>query len=144
MSNRNSDQMLYDEIIRATRIVIAASILFNQQMAETLSINATDLQLMNLLNLFSSLTPKQLAEKSALSTPGITVALDRLEKAGHIKRVPNPNDRRSLIIEVVSKSVHPSYKQAEKAQRSLLSNYSRKELEIILDFLNKVGNLTRN
>jgi DNA-binding MarR family transcriptional regulator len=28
----------------------------------------------------------------------VTVALDRLQKAGYIRREPNPADRRSLIV----------------------------------------------
>ncbi len=141
MSNQNELKNLQDDIIRATRKVVAASVLSNQRMAENLNINATDLQLLNLLDLFGSLTPKQLAEKTRLSTPGVTVALDRLEKAGYLRRIPNTKDRRSLLIEKVSKSVHPSYRNAEKVERDLLAEYSQKELETILHFLVNVNSL---
>jgi len=42
--------------------------------------------------------PRELAEYLGIQSSSITVLLDRLEKAGHIRREPSPFDRRALII----------------------------------------------
>ncbi|MEG3639386.1 MarR family winged helix-turn-helix transcriptional regulator [Magnetococcus sp. PR-3] len=46
------------------------------------------------------MTPNQLRHASVLSSGAMTNRLDRLEKAGFIQRLPNPNDRRSLLIQL--------------------------------------------
>jgi DNA-binding MarR family transcriptional regulator len=42
----------------------------------------------------------ELAEISDLSSGAMTNRLDRLEKAGLVKRLPDPNDRRGVLIEL--------------------------------------------
>ena len=42
----------------------------------------------------------ELAEISDLSSGAMTSRLDRLEKAGLVKRLPDPNDRRGVLIEL--------------------------------------------
>ena len=48
-------------------------------------------------------TPGQLSKKAELSSGAMTNRLDRLEEAGLIKRVPDPEDRRSTVIELTKK-----------------------------------------
>jgi DNA-binding MarR family transcriptional regulator len=45
-------------------------------------------------------TPGQLARHANLSTGAMTNRLDRLEKAGVIRRLPDPGDRRSIQVEL--------------------------------------------
>ena len=134
-----SKRKLQDEIVRATRMVVADSVINNSRLAEELKINATDLQVMNIINLFGELTPRALAEKTGLSTPGVTVVLDRLEKAGYTRRFPNPADRRSVIVRLAAETYHPAYRKLEESERQLLETYSEKELETILHFLTNIS-----
>jgi DNA-binding MarR family transcriptional regulator len=53
-----------------------------------------------------SLTPKQLSESLMLSAAGMTSRLDRLEALRLIARLPEPNDRRSLKIQLTQRGVH--------------------------------------
>jgi DNA-binding MarR family transcriptional regulator len=46
------------------------------------------------------LSPGELARKHELSSGAMTNRLDRLEEAGLVRRVPNPEDRRSLLVEL--------------------------------------------
>ena len=43
---------------------------------------------------------RELAERSELSSGAMTNRLDRLEKAGLVKRLPDPNDRRGVVVEI--------------------------------------------
>jgi DNA-binding MarR family transcriptional regulator len=45
-------------------------------------------------------SPGQLSAKAELSTGAMTNRLDRLEKAGLVRRLPDPNDRRALEVEL--------------------------------------------
>lgn len=46
----------------------------------------------------NGLTPNELRNAAVLSSGAMTNRLDRLENAGYIGRVPNPEDRRSVLI----------------------------------------------
>ncbi|MFJ3393763.1 MarR family winged helix-turn-helix transcriptional regulator [Leifsonia aquatica] len=46
-----------------------------------------------------SVGPRELGAYLGVQSSSITVLLDRLEKAGHVRRIPSPFDRRALIIE---------------------------------------------
>lgn len=48
-------------------------------------------------------TPGKLAEIQGLSSGAMTNRLDRLEEAGLVRRLPDPNDRRSLQVELTDK-----------------------------------------
>src|SRR5271168_4660349 len=87
-----------DRIVLEIRKFIAASIFFNTQAAEKVGLGLTDMQMLHMLQLYGPSTPSRLAACTGLSSGGVTVALDRLEKGGFIRREPNPTDRRSFLI----------------------------------------------
>lgn len=51
------------------------------------------------------LTPSQLAAALMVATATMTNRLDRLEARGLVRRLPNPDDRRSLAIELTAAGV---------------------------------------
>jgi DNA-binding MarR family transcriptional regulator len=48
-------------------------------------------------------SPGQLADKETLSSGAMTNRLDQLEKLGLVRRLPDPNDRRALQVELTDK-----------------------------------------
>src|SRR6202453_526049 len=84
-----------DRIVLEIRKFIAASIFFNAQAAEKAGLGLTDMQLLHMLQLHGPYTPSRLAGWTRLSSGGMTVALDRLEKAGYLRREAILADRRS-------------------------------------------------
>jgi MarR family transcriptional regulator, organic hydroperoxide resistance regulator len=92
--------VLNESMLRHIRQFIAGSILFNQQVADENGLRLTDMQCLSVLELLGPSTPGKLAEHTRLSSGGVTVMLDRLEKAGYVKRAPNPEDRRSILVSV--------------------------------------------
>src|ERR1700691_4580103 len=87
-----------DRVVLEIRKFIAAGIFFNAQAAEKVGLGLTDMQMIHMLLLHGPSTPGHLAAWTGLSSGGVTVALDRLEKAGYVRREPNPDDRRSLLV----------------------------------------------
>src|SRR5919204_4705285 len=45
-----------------------------------------------------------LAKRTELSSGAMTNRLDRMEQAGLVKRVPDPNDRRGVLVELTKES----------------------------------------
>jgi DNA-binding MarR family transcriptional regulator len=89
-----------------------------------------------------SLTPKQLSESLMLSGAGMTSRLDRLEALHLIARLPEPNDRRSLRIELTRqgvKLIDEVIPQVIEAQWRVISDLGMKQTT---DLISLLGNLT--
>lgn len=141
MSTRKRSELI-EAMVQEVRKFLAAGILFNEKVAAELGLNGTDLQFLNLLELQGSATPGDLARWSGLTTGGVTVAVDRLEKAGYVKRQPNPKDRRSNIIRPVPArllELYLIYKSKGELVVSVLSKFSDRELEVIRRFLKRTN-----
>lgn len=129
-------------IYRALRLFIAGSSLFGQRVSEKLSMHPTDMQFLNLLDLLGPMTPGALARRSGLSPGGVTIVVDRLVRAGYVKREANPGDRRSLLVRINKarqKRVSSSYESARKQFEQALEGFSYQELDTILRFLGAVN-----
>ncbi len=61
------------------------------------------------------LSPSELARKHELSSGAMTNRLDRLEEAGLVRRVPNPEDRRGLLVEITEDG-HRVWRESVGAQ----------------------------
>jgi DNA-binding MarR family transcriptional regulator len=123
---------------RELRTGSAQSVLFSQAVADALGMNPTDLECLDLLSVHGAITPKRLAELTGLTTGAITGVLDRLERAGHVRRRPNPRDRRSLIIELdaehAAREIGPLYAALGQSMADLHAGYSDAELALLLHF----------
>jgi DNA-binding MarR family transcriptional regulator len=63
-------------------------------------IHRTDLSLLDVLQLGGRMTAGELAKRGNLSPGAVTAALDRLERAGYVRRVRDDVDRRRVFVEV--------------------------------------------
>jgi len=124
------------------RWFIARVILFNAKVGEEIGLNVTDLQCLHFLTLQGSATPGELAKWASLTTGGMTVVLDRLEKTGYVVRERNPKDRRSLIVRPVAsklRKLEKVYRSKGKALSEVLASFPDEELAVILDFFRKTN-----
>jgi DNA-binding MarR family transcriptional regulator len=88
-----------------------------------------------------SLTPKQLAESLMLSGAGMTSRLDRLEQLHLVARLPEPNDRRSLKIQLTQKGVKlidEVIPQIVAAQWQLVSALGDRDTATLIDLLRRL------
>jgi MarR family transcriptional regulator, organic hydroperoxide resistance regulator len=141
-SSNENRTALYANLNRAVRLFIAGSSLYSQRVAEKLSLHPTDLQFLNVLDLLGPLTPKVLGQFSGLSSGGVTVVLDRLERAGYIRRRPNPDDGRSIIVEFSPsrrRKVKAHYDAVDQQFAGLLKCSSDAELDTVLAFFARMN-----
>ncbi|TME09669.1 MAG: MarR family transcriptional regulator [Chloroflexi bacterium] len=117
---------------------------FDRSMEETLTKHDLDRRAFHLLGRLRSYgppyrrSPGQLAGDMRLSSGAMTNRLDRLEAAGLIRRLPDPNDRRGQLIEPTAKG-HAAWErtvgtQAERERRiaSVLTATEREQLHRLL------------
>jgi DNA-binding MarR family transcriptional regulator len=90
------------------------------------------------------LTPSQVSDRVLIASATMTATLDLLERRGRIRRIPNPADRRSVLIEITPEGrtttdqLLPGIRTIE---RSILSALTTGERSHLLDLLAKI--LTR-
>jgi DNA-binding MarR family transcriptional regulator len=126
-----------DRIVLEIRKFLTAGIFFNAQAAESVGLGLTDMQIVHTIQLYGPATPGKLAASTGLSSGGVTVALDRLEKAGYIRREPNPADRRSLLINIIPTKLRKlvtRYEGIEQETRRLLATLPERDLEAVVRF----------
>jgi DNA-binding MarR family transcriptional regulator len=87
------------------------------------------------------LTPSQVSDRVLVASATMTATLDLLEYRGWIRRVPNPGDRRSVLIEITpdgraaADQLLPGIRTVEK---NILSALTPGERAHLLDLLAKV------
>ncbi len=134
--------LLNDALIGHIRRFIAGSILFNQKVAERTGLRLTDMQCMNVLELLGPSTPGTLAAHTGLTTGGVTVMLDRLEKDGYVKRAPNPADRRSVLVSINGKKLKKMQTFYDSITRQTIAAFDEMpeaELEVVAQFFARMN-----
>jgi DNA-binding MarR family transcriptional regulator len=87
------------------------------------------------------LTPTELFNVLMLSSGAMTNRLDRLEDAGLIKRRPNPDDRRGLLVSLTEKGIElmdKAYPAHIANEEELLSALTISERELLIALLRKL------
>jgi DNA-binding MarR family transcriptional regulator len=112
-----------------------ATVFFHSQAAEHVGLSATDHKCLDLaVQAERPLTAGQIAELSGLSTGAVTGVIDRLERAGFVRRVRDPHDRRKVLVEVSRGSLTrygDVYEGLWSALDTTLSTYTEGELKAI-------------
>jgi MarR family transcriptional regulator, organic hydroperoxide resistance regulator len=133
---------LHEAVIGCLRQFIAGSILYNQQIADRVGLRLSDMQCINVLELMGPSTPGELARFTGLTTGGVTVMLDRLEKGGYLKREPNPRDRRSVLVHLNPtkiKKMQSFYGEINERMAALLDETPERELRSVVNLLSKMN-----
>jgi DNA-binding MarR family transcriptional regulator len=76
-----------------------------------------------------------------LSSAGITSRLDRLEKRGFVRRAPDPEDRRAVLVELTEagrKVLDEAVAANTKSEAALLDSLTAKEISTLGKLLRKL------
>src|SRR3954451_9564639 len=68
------------------------------RMSRELGMNATDMTALDLLDVHGPMGAAELARRLGIRSASATTLIDRLEKSGHVVRVPHPSDRRRVTV----------------------------------------------
>src|SRR6267378_5537895 len=138
LSRPKSRAALMQELEHAMRRSSAQGVLFGQTVASRVGISSSDLECLDFLNLEGRVTAGRLAEVTGLTTGAITGVVDRLEKAGFVRRERDDNDRRKVFIAIVPENTAGLGKLYQHMQRAILKDwesYSDAELRLLLRFM---------
>jgi MarR family transcriptional regulator, organic hydroperoxide resistance regulator len=131
MKVKDKDMGIYN-LMTATRRLTRSSLMLQYAIAEKMNLNPSDAECIDFLMEMGPSTAGDLAKVTRLTTGAITSVIDRLEKAGFVKRQSDPNDRRKVIISFIPKK-HEKAKRYYAAMAQdvygLFSGYSQAKLK---------------
>lgn len=129
---------LYAELGGEVRANQRATDVVDDLICELLGINRSDARCLDVLEQEGSMSAGELAQASRLTTGAITAVIDRLERAGYARRVPDASDRRRVLVEATPKAFETAGELMVEPMRRLYTplagRYSEDELRLFIEF----------
>jgi DNA-binding MarR family transcriptional regulator len=129
---------IFAELIDEVRRSQTATDRFDQAVADALGLNRTDMRCLDVLDRQGAQPAGRLAEATGLTTGAITAVLDRLERAGHVRRARDTADRRRVLVELTPDTrehARDFYAKHQAESERLYDRYTEAELELLLGFV---------
>ncbi len=138
-SSRDKRNSLLHELDQAIGRMTGQSILLSASVAAVVGLNSTDLECLDVIRAKGVATAGDLATGTGLTTGAITSVIDRLEKAGYVRREPDPSDRRKVLLRLQPKSatIEALYAPLRTEMLSLWSEYDDDQIALVVDFMQK-------
>lgn len=136
------DRDSIDSVLRSLRRVNLQGSLFGHTVALRFGLSESDIEALEVLIDSGAATAGKLSDLMGLTTGAVTRVIDRLEQAGYVRRVPDPADRRRVIVEVVPERIAPveaTMARVGDKSASEIGHYSEADLAVINDFLTRMA-----
>src|SRR6266540_2135715 len=136
MSSRK--RQIFEELIDEVRRSQSATDRFDQAVADAIGLNRTDMRCLDVIDREGPIPAGRLADATGLTTGAITTVLDRLERAGHARRVRDAGDRRRVLVELTPEArrhANSFYAEQVALGESLYQRYTEEQLELLLGFV---------
>lgn len=137
-------QQLIDDVREAFRRNGMAGDVMDQAAAEFLGVHRTDERLLDVLQMAGGMSAGELARAGHLSPAAVTAALDRLERAGYVRRVRDEHDRRRVLVEItdrMSELTWELYGPLAQAGDAMLRDLTEEQLTVMRDVLREAARL---
>lgn len=145
--SKKRDQLLR-ELEEESRKSTLDGVHFLQAVAQRSGMNLTDLHSLVILTSTGPVTAGRLAEEMGLTTGAVTGVINRMERAGYVRREKDPADGRRVVIRPVTEELERAgagflgSREGELLD-ALVSDYEDRDLELFLDFMRRANAATR-
>ncbi|MFL5750956.1 MAG: MarR family winged helix-turn-helix transcriptional regulator [Chloroflexota bacterium] len=136
-----------DAVLRSLRRVNIQGSFLGQSVAIRFGLSESDIETLEQLIDMGATTAGRLSEITGLTSGAVTRVIDRLEQAGYVRRVPDPADRRRVIVEVVPEktaSIRSTLDGVSNASAAEIGRYTDAQLALIADFLTRMEQVARD
>ncbi len=135
-------EIIIQAINQKFREISTETIMFHQAIADVLGLHITDHKVLDFIYRYGPMPAGRLSELTSLTTGAVTGIIDRLEKAGYVRRVNDPKDRRRTIIELtrnkkLQRKLEDIFTPLSMRMHKVLSSYSDNELALLFNVLTK-------
>ena len=145
MSSSQTRDDLIQQLITQFRYVSANSVMFSQVVADKVGLHSTDNECLDFLILNGPSTAGQLSQYTGLTTGAVTAMVDRLIKAGYVRREHSEEDRRKVVIipneDKITQEISPYSLPMGTALVTVCADFSEDELAVIARFIAQANKL---
>jgi len=138
LSRPKARAALMQELEHAVRKSSGLGVIFGQAVASRVGVASSDLECLDFLVIEGRVTAGRLAELTGLTTGAITGVIDRMEKAGLVRRERDEADRRKVYVAVVPEAIAKVGRFFEPLQKAVTRDwegYTDAELKLLLRFM---------
>jgi DNA-binding MarR family transcriptional regulator len=149
-------QKLIMEAALAARLHQNAYDRFEDAAAEYFGVNRTAMRCMDVLDRAGLLTAGEIARQTGLTSGAVTALLDRLERAGYVRRLRDDTDRRRILVEMTDLArqgaaevygplaeVLSEYDKYSDDELRLITRYIERGSELLLDHEARIQDMRR-
>ncbi len=132
--HENSMKDAQNQLLHATRVFTRSTLFLQSVIARQSGLNVTDAECIDFLLEMGPSTAGDLARVTMLTTGAITNVIDRLERAGLVRRERDAADRRKVMVRMLPEkheNTHQHYTALANDVRELCSDYTEAELEFL-------------
>lgn len=143
-TGRETESRLTDEIVsRLARRHSTAVVLFHHAVAERLGLGPTDHKCLDLLRERGAMAGRDLCAITGLTSGAITGVVARLERAGYLRRNPDPDDGRKQILQLALERspIQDVIDPLRKDVAAVLKNFDAHQLTAVTEFLTRTTDL---
>ncbi len=123
------------ELMDSVRKLTRSTLILQHVIAGKIGLHVTDAECIDFLKEMGASTAGELAKATRLTTGAITNVIDRLEKAGFVKRKPDMSDRRKVIVTILPKKntrAKTYYGALAGDVQTLFAKYSAQQLKFLI------------
>jgi DNA-binding MarR family transcriptional regulator len=131
---------MLQELENAMRKASSQGAMFAKIVADRAGISSADMDCIDFVNVEGRMTAGRLAELTGLTTGAITGVVDRLEKAGFVRRERDATDRRKVFIVPVAERMLAAgrpYELVKRAMQRQCEAYTDAELRFLIRYGNE-------
>lgn len=113
----------------------------DQTAADLYGLNRTDQRALDIVARQGGMTPTELADALRMTTGGITTVVDRLERAGYVRRRADAADRRRVALEPTEQTARRDdevFGRLIGASEDVIGSYPAAERAVIHNFLVRI------
>ncbi|WBB69078.1 MarR family transcriptional regulator [Micromonospora sp. WMMD812] len=115
-----------------------AVVLFHEAIARRLGLNAAEHKALGLIARSGPIPTGALAPELGVGITAVTGIVDRLERAGYVRREPDPTDRRRVLL-VANQAAVPDlggiFADLGREMYAFMSRYDEREMAAIVDYI---------
>lgn len=139
---------LIEDSARLMRDFMSSAVFLQDVIARAAGLTASDLQALGILVAEGPTSPGSLATRTGISAGGgITQLVDRLERAGFVRRERSEEDRRRVLVtpvaEEVGARIGPLYAGIGAEWQRFMESLTTAELEVCVRFMTAAVDINR-
>ena len=134
-----------DDVAGRLRRFSTAAVLFHHAVAERLGLGPTDHKCLDVLRERGPMIGRELAAFTGLTSGAVTGVVARLERAGYLRREPDPRDQRAQILSAArgsARDLEAIFGPIRAEAAALLAGFDAHQRAAIAEFMTRSTELT--